>query len=63
MGKLVYAVWLKASPKSGWHFSGVVESDKEVANRVWTEIVRDLGYYDYELRYATYGVCIDRSRE
>lgn len=58
---LRYHVWTKAAPHSPWRFTGIVESDRDLAHRLWTDIIRRLGYHAYELRWATFGTAIDRS--
>jgi|GEM_PF-3876895 len=55
-----YRVELKASPSSPWHFSGVIESNRELAHKVWAEIVKNLRYHDYRLVPIAYGVPIER---
>lgn len=55
-----YRVYVKASATSQWRFSGVVESNKAVADRVWSGIIKRLRYHAYKLEPCTYGVCIDR---
>lgn len=58
--KLNYRVLVKAAPHSPWRFTGVVESNKEVADRVWSDIVRRLNYHAYKLEWTTGFIPIER---
>lgn len=57
---LNYRVEVKAAPHSPWTFTGVIESDRELAMKVWTDIVRRLQYHSFRLYACTYGVAIER---
>jgi hypothetical protein len=57
---LTYRVWVKATDRSPWRDTGIVESNKSVAERVWASIVRDLRYHAFKLEYQSYGVAIER---
>ena len=48
-----YRVYVKETPGSSWRFTGVIESSKDVADRVWADIVRRLRYHAYKLEPPT----------
>jgi hypothetical protein len=50
-----YRVYVKATPASPWRFTGVIESSKDVADKVWSDIVKKLRYHSYKLEWCTYG--------
>jgi len=56
-----YRVEVKAAAHSPWTFTGIIESDRELALKVWSSIITRLGYHDFKLYPCTYGVAIDRS--
>jgi hypothetical protein len=58
-----YLVYTKAAPHSPWRFTGIVESNREIADRVWTDITRKLKYHNYKLEWTTGYTPIDRSNE
>lgn len=51
-----YRVYVKATPASPWRFTGVIESSKDVADKVWSDIIKKLRYHAYKLEWCTYGV-------
>lgn len=56
-----YMVYTKAAAHSPWRFTGVVESNKETADKVWPNIIKQLRYHAYKLEYCTSRTCIERS--
>jgi hypothetical protein len=60
--KINYRVYAKAAAHSPWHDTGIIESDREVANKVWTDIIKSLRYHAFKLEWCTYGVAIERSK-
>ena len=55
-----YRVYIKASAQSPWKFSGTVESNKQVANKIWPDIIKRLRYHAYKLEYCTGWIAIER---
>lgn len=55
-----YMVYTKAAAHSPWRFTGVVESNKETADKVWPNIIKRLRYHAYKLEYCTGRICIER---
>lgn len=55
-----WRVYVKAAPSSPWRFTGVIESNRDTANQVWSDITRRLRYHAFKLEYCTYGVTIKR---
>ena len=58
-----YRVESKASANSPWRFTGIIESNKEIAAPIWDGIIAKLRYHSYRFVAITYGIPIDRSRK
>jgi hypothetical protein len=58
---IVYMVYVKAAAHSPWRYTGVVESNKETAEKIWPDIIKRLRYHAYRLEYCTNRICIERS--
>lgn len=56
-----YRVYVKATIKSPWRDTGIVESDKATARTVWDEIIRKSRHHAFKLEPIVYGTPIDRS--
>lgn len=57
---LHYRVYWKASAASPWVFTGVIEGDREKANKWWSAHIACINYHAFKLEYCTYGAAINR---
>lgn len=55
-----WRVETKVTPRSPWVFTGIIESNKEVADEVWPDIIKRLQHHAYRLFECSYGVPIER---
>ncbi len=58
-----YRVETRVAAHSPWRFTGIIESDKALAVKVWTEITRKLRHHAFRLIPITYGIPINRDKE
>jgi hypothetical protein len=59
--RINYRVHTRATATSPWRDTGIIESDRNTANAVWTDIIRRLQYHSFKLHAITYGIAIERS--
>lgn len=58
--RINYRVYMKPTAHTPWHDTGIIESNKEAAEKVWAGIVKSLRYYAFKLEAITYGIAIQR---
>ena len=58
---LNWRVYTKATSNSPWVQTGVIKSNKELAEKLWAEIIQKIQYHSFKLEWITYGIPIDRS--
>lgn len=51
-----YRVYTKAHESSPWKDTGIIESNRDLANAVWSDICRKLGRHSFKLEPISYGV-------
>jgi hypothetical protein len=60
---LNYRVYVKPTSSASWRDTGIIESNKELAQEVWVGIVKRLRYHSFKLETIGDGTPIDRSGE
>lgn len=56
-----YRVYTKPTKIAPWKDTGIIESNREVADKVWADIIKNLSYHSFRLFPITYGVAIERA--
>ena len=57
---LNWRVYTKTTSYSPWVQTGIIESNKELAEKIWLDIIKRLQYHSFKLEPITYGIPIDR---
>ena len=55
-----YRVYVKTHESSPWRDTGIIESNRDLANAVWFDICRKFGRHSFKLEPISYGVAYAR---